>query len=232
MIQFNLLPDVKIDYIKANRLKRSLITIACLVAVGSVIVAVLLYLGVGVVQKKRLESLNKDLKATAASLSSTPDINRIITVSNQLTSLPSLHADKPAASRIFGFLAQVTPAEITISSASVDFTANTITLSGNAKDLLGVNTYVDTLKYTTYTKAVDDTSKTKAFSKVLLAGFSTTEKGATYQISFSFDPEIVKNQNTITLVVPQTITTRSEINQPTSLFAAPQPTTTTKAGTR
>lgn len=231
MVQFNLLPDVKIDYIKANRLKHSLITAAFLVAAGSVTLAVLLYLGVGVVQKKHLNDLSKDLRSTAATLSSTPDIDRIITVQNQLTTLPTLHAAKPAASRVFGFLSQITPASISISSAAVDFTANTMSLTGNAKDLLSVNTFVDTLKYTTYIKSSDDTGKTKAFSKVLLTGFSSTDKGATYQISFSFDPEIVKNQNNITLVVPKTITTRSEVNQPTALFETPV-TPSTKAGTR
>lgn len=225
MVQFNLLPDVKIEYIRANRLKQSLITISCLVAAGSVVVAILLYLGVAVAQKKHLDDLSKDLKITATKLSSTPEIDKIITVQNQLNSLPALHADKPASSRLFGYLTQVTPANITITSANVDFALNTISLSGNAKDLLGVNTYVDTLKFTTFKSDVAKVSDEKAFTKVLLTGFTSGEKGATYKIEFTYNPEIFKNQSIVSLSVPKTITTRSNVSKPNALFEADTSTT-------
>ena len=220
MTQFNLLPDVKIDYIKTRRLKRDMISVSVLVASAAVAIAVLLFLGVGVVQKKHLTDLNKDLVSTAAKLRSTPDIDKIITVQNQLNSLPGLHSDKPAALRMFGYLAQVTPATITISDTTVDFAANTIQISGNAKDLLAVNTFVDTLKFTSYTKDGNVTGQPKAFSKVLLTDFAAGEKNATYKISLSYDTEIFKNQNNISLIVPNTITTRSQSAQPAALFEA------------
>ena len=230
MIQFNLLPDVKLVYIRTQRLKHNLITVSVLVAISSLVIAILLYLGVGVVQKRHLDSLSTELTKTAAKLRATPNIDKIITVQNQLTSLPKLHADKPAASRVFGFLSQVTPAAVAITSADVDFAAGTVKLTGTAKDLVTVNTYVDTLKFTTYTKADDKTAQPKAFSKVLLTGFSSGDKTATYEISMSYDVEIFKNQNPITtLNVPTQITTRSEVNQPTALFQTPAP---TKAGSQ
>ena len=218
MVQFNLLPDVKIEYIKANRLKRSLMTISFVVAVSSVTIALLMFLAVDVVQKKHLNDLNKDLVSAVAQLRSTPDVDKIITVQNQLSSLPALHNTKPASSRLFGYLGQITPAAISITNATVDFTASTMTISGNAKDLLSVNTYVDTLKFTTYTKDAASTPEIKAFSKVLLTGFSSGDKNATYQISLSYDAEIFKNQSTVSLVVPNTNTTRSQLSQPNALF--------------
>lgn len=230
MIQFNLLPDVKMEYIKAKRLKRLLVTISVLVAGASLIVAVLLFLGVNVVQKKHLNDLSKDLTRDATQLQNTPNINKIITVQNQLTSLTSLHDAKPAASRLFDFLAQVTPNNLSIANVSADYTTSTLTIGGAGKDFLAVNTFVDTLKFTTFTTDKDTTKSGPAFTKVLLNSFSTGEKSSTYQVSMAFDPALFDSLQKITLAVPKTITTRSQISQPTELFQQAPTTTKTKTG--
>jgi len=149
------------------------VTIAVLFAGICLIIAVLLFLAVDVAQKKHMTDLNKDITATAQKVQNTPDINKIITVQNQLTSLPALHDAKPAATRLFGYLAQVTPTNVTFSNVAVDFVGDTITISGATKDLLGVNTFVDTLKFTKYTDKTNSTQPANAFSKVLLTSFAT-----------------------------------------------------------
>jgi len=221
MIQFNLLPDVKLEYIRANRLKRLLISISILVAAACSAIPVLLFLAVNVVQKDNMNGLNKDIKATANTVKQTPDIDKIITIQNQLQSLPTLHSAKPAATRLFGYLSQVTPSNVTISNVSVDFTADTFTLTGQAADLFAVNTFVDTLKFTTYALASAGDTPKNAFSEVVLGGFATTDKDATYQITMKYDPVIFDNQNAVTLTVPKTVTTRSGSNQPSALFEQP-----------
>jgi len=221
MIQFNLLPDVKLEYIRANRLKRLLISISILVAAACFAIAVLLFLAVNVVQKDNMNGLNKDIKATANTVKQTPDIDKIITIQNQLQSLPTLHSAKPAATRLFGYLSQVTPSNVTISNVSVDFTADTFTLTGQAADLFAVNTFVDTLKFTTYALASAGDTPKNAFSEVVLGGFATTDKDATYQVTMKYDPVIFDNQNAVILTVPKTVTTRSGSNQPSALFEQP-----------
>ena len=216
MIQFNLLPDVKLEYIKARRTKRLLATVSVIAAAASVFIAILTFVGVNIVQRARMESLNKDINKTAKLVQATPNISRIITVQNQLSSLPALHEAKPAATRVYDYIAQITPATVTISKATISFTDNTINITGNAKDLLGVNTLVDTLKFTSY-KVKDQTGTPKAFNKVVLASFSTASsgggdsKGASYEIALNYDPPIFDNKSTVELQVPQTITTRSQI---------------------
>jgi hypothetical protein len=218
VIQFNLLPDVKLEYIKAKRLKSLTVMIAILFAGSCLVIAVLLYLAVNVGQKKHMNDLNTDITTAAKKVQNTPDINKIITVQNQLTSLPALHDGKPAATRLFNYLAQVTPTNVTYSNVLVDFVGDTFSISGSANDLLGVNTFVDTLKFTKYTDKTAGAQPANAFSKVLLTGFSTNDKGATYQVTMSFNPDIFNNQKTIDFTVPKTITTRSQVDQPGALF--------------
>ncbi len=218
MIQFNLLPDVKQEYLKAKRLKRLTVSLSFLFASACLIIAVLLFLAVGVAQKNNMRDLNKDITAAAKQVQSTPEINKIITVQNQLAGVTTLHNTKPAATRLFNYLSQVTPTDIALSTVNVDFVGYTFILAGTAKDLLAVNTLVDTLKFTTYTDITTSAKPVKAFSKVILSGFTTTDKGATYQIGLSFDPIIFDNQHRIDLTVPKTVTTRSQLDQPNALF--------------
>lgn len=218
MIQFNLLPDVKLEYIRANRLKRLMISISILVAAACFAVAVLLFLAVNIVQKGHMGDLNTNIKTAAAKVKQTPDIDKIITVQNQLQSLSGLHSSKPAATRLFGYLSQVTPTNVTISNVSVDFNLNTFTLTGQATDLFAVNTFVDTLKFTAYTLKSDPANPKNAFSQVVLGGFAKSDKDASYQVTFNYDPAIFDNQNDVILTVPKTITTRVGSDKPIALF--------------
>ena len=228
MIQFNLLPDIKLQYIRMKRLKQTMMSVSILVAGGSLVLAALLFVGVNFVQKKHMNDLSKDVTKAAQKLQTTPDINRIITVQNQLNSLTALHDSKPAASRLFDYLSQVTPSSITVSTITVDFKANTMSIEGGGKSLLAVNTLVDTLKFTNFTSDVAGSKKSPAFSKVLLSSFASSDKSATYQVTLAFDPAIFNNLQKIHLSVPDKITTRSQLSQPTELLQAPAPATTTQ----
>lgn len=218
MIQFNLLPDVKLEYIKAQRLKRLTISAAVLFALSCMALAVLLFVTVNIVQKNHMKSLNGQINKIARVVKGTPDIDKILTLQNQLISLPTLHSTKPAATRLFGYLSQVTPSNVTISSIMVDFSANTFLVSGQAKDLLAVNTFVDTLKFTGYKTPEGGETVKNAFSKVVLSGFNVNDKNATYQIALSYDPIIFDIKTNPALNVPNGVTTRESSNQPSALF--------------
>lgn len=219
MIQFNLLPDVKLEYIKARRSKRMVLLTATGVAGFALFVTVSLFIVVNVLQTKHINDLNTDIKTKTATLKEVPNLDKILTVQNQLNSLTSLHSQqKPATSRMFDYLTQLTPATATISTVKLDFDTNTITIAGNADTLATVNKYVDTLKFTTYT-TTDSTTPTKAFSEVVLSAFSaSSDKGATYEITAKFDPMIFDNTQQVKLTTPKITSTRSETEKPTDLF--------------
>lgn len=221
MIQFNLLPDIKQQYIKAERQKHLVVFVSTIASIAAIAIFVILLLVVDVWQKKSISDLNSDIKSNSAELSDTKDLNKILTVQNQLGSLTALHDGKPVASRMFDDLSKLTPANATISKMTANFTDNTVLISGSADSLGTVNTFTDTLKFTSYSVSggSNDGSKgSHAFSKVVLSSFGKTSTTTTYTITASFDPVIFSEDGTVALTVPQITTTRSAIAQPTDLF--------------
>ena len=223
MIQFNLLPDVKLDYIKAQRSRRFVLSTSIIVSLAAVALLVLL-LTVDGLQKKHLSDLNHDIASETTTLQKKPNLNKILTVQNQLESLTALHNAKPAASQLFNYLNVVTPATVSITTLNVDFTQDAINITGTADTISSINKYVDTLKLTTYSSETI-TAPTSAFNNVVLSSFgaSTTKssnQAASYSIAMGYDKNIFDNTQTIKLTVP-TITTRAQLQNPTDLFIAP-----------
>lgn len=218
MIQFNLLPDVKVEYIKARRTKRLVLMISALLGSVAFAVFVILFLVVNVWQQQHLKALNKDIATNTATLKAIPDIDKVLTVQNQLNSLTSLHEQDPATERLFTYLGQVTPAQATISDFDADFVSGTMSISGSANALSTVNQFVDTLKFTTYTTDKNPEPQ-KAFSDVVLSSFGVSNTGvASYQIDLKFDETIFDNTLKVQLAVPKIISTRSETEKPADLF--------------
>jgi len=208
MLQFNLLPNVKLEYVKTQQTKRLLTTVSFLVSVVGIVILVVAFVSVNVVQKKSLSDLNKDIATYSKQLKGVNDLDKILTVQNQLSTLTSLHDQKPVASRLFTYISQLTPAQASLNQLSVDFAANTITIGGTAPSLDVVSAYTDTLKSTTYA-AEGSKDKTHAFSKVVLSAFGRTPAGASFTINSSFDPAIFNTAGDVTLTVPQT----ADVNQ-------------------
>lgn len=216
MIQLNLLPDIKLDYIKTKRTKRTLTLVASLVAGVSLSLLILLFVVVNVLQKQHINNLTADIKTDSETLQNTPDLNKILTIQNQLRSLPELHNAKPETSRLFGYLKQLVPNDVKISQLDVDYATSTMIFTGTAKDIEGINTFVDTLKFTTYRVGTEEAKK--AFPEVVLSSFSRNEGTSNYQITVKYDPVIFDNTKEVDFIVPKTVTTRSQTEKPAALF--------------
>jgi hypothetical protein len=220
MIQFNLLPDVKIEYIKAQKMRQTVLSVAIIGTIASMAIFTV-SLAANQFEHKHMKDLSRDITSETTQLKKVPQINNILTVQNQLGSLPALHDGKPAVSRLFDYLNQLTPEVISLSNYTSDFTAYTVTIIGTSDTLSSVNKYVDTLKFTTYTTDKNST-KTPAFSNVVLTSFGlstgTDPKVKTttssFTISLAYDPNIFDNKLKVTLNVPSLITTRSEVDKP------------------
>lgn len=220
MIQFNLLPDVKLEFIKAQRTKHMVFLVATAVTALAIFIFALLFFTVNIVQKKHISNLDKDIQQDTAQLQSVQDLEKVLTVQNQLKALPELHSKKPEASRLYSYLIQLTPSDASISSVVVDFTANTITLSGSADKIETINKFVDTLKFTEY----QTTETFKPFSNVVLTNFSVAskdsagDKNSAYDITLAFNPVIFDSSIDGTMQVPKIVSTRSITEKPTDLF--------------
>lgn len=234
MTQFNLLPDIKLEYLKAQRNRRLVITISSLVTAAAVVIVVGLF-SYTVFQKVQINNLSADIKNQGALLAKQANINSILTIQNQIQTLTTLHAQEPAVTRLATYLNQTIPTTADLSSLAVDFNADTMTMSGSADTFVTVNQLVDVLKFATY--SVQGVSGTKpAFSNVVLTDFgisnpsissSNSNAGASYTINLSFDPTLFNNTEQVTLSIPTKVTTRSQLDQPLQLFKQ-TPTNVTK----
>lgn len=235
MIQFNLLPDVKIEYIKARRLKRTVVLSSVMIGASALALFILFFMIVNVFQKVHLNNLDKDIKENKKILQDKPDLSKILTIQNQLNSLPDLHKNKPVASRLFGYIQQLTPQQASISSLKVNFDDQTMTITGNADSLAIVNTFVDTLKFTNFSYQAESgdgtapsTTTGLAFNSVVLSQFGVSgkeakSKSATYSIQMKFDPVIFSASQDVKLVVASKVTTRSETEKPNAIFQNLEP---------
>lgn len=240
MIQFNLLPDIKLEYIKAERLRQAVILASVFISVGALLLFGIFF-ATNYFAKRHLASTNVRVTSEVNQLKGNSQIDKILTIQNQLTSLTTLHDAKPVVTRLFTYLNQVTPDKVIgISNMSVDYTKSSINVTGTADSLGSVNKFVDTLKFTKY--AVKGSDPIKAFSNVVLTMFSYTtpstasgpqqpgDAAATYTLDFNYDPAIFNvKESSDKLDVPSKITTRSEVDKPSDLFV-PAPKST--GGTR
>jgi len=218
-IQFNLLPDVKAQYINTARNRRLVITIAFLASAISIAIFLITLLTVDGLQKKELSDTDNQTKQAVAKLNDINGLSRIVTVENQLQTLSTLHQNSPDISRIFLYMPQLTPSAAQISNLSLDLAANTLEVAGTADSQTTINTFVDTLKYATYKTSGQD-SDHPAFPSVVLASFNVAPGKASYSINAQFDPALFANPTATppVLTVKNQITTRSVVDDPNNVL--------------
>lgn len=222
MIQFNLLPEVKIAFIKAERQKRLVLFVSFVASAAAIAVFVLLFSFTNGVQKKSINDLSTDITNKNKTLMETKDLDKVLTIQNQLGSLDTLHQQKIISSRLFPYLEKLTPAQTTITQLDIDFTANTLSVSGEATSLTDINTFADAFKFTKYAMKSTPDKQENAFKDVVLSSISREDDVTKYTITASFVPEIFAQAadpaDDVALVVPQMVTTRSSTERPKALF--------------
>ncbi len=212
MIQVNLLPEVKLEYLKATRMKRMVVTIGVIASTACIFMLVLLVLEVNVRQRAVMRSIDEEITQSSKDLSGKDNLNKILTVQNQLSKVSSLHAQKPVVSRTFNFVSQMTPLKVTISNLEVNYADAKMKIEGTADTVETINKYTDTIKFTDMKTA--NTPNRRAFSGVVLTSFAKTDAGTSFTIDARFDAQLFASEVDTTLVVPQIITTRSSTEKP------------------
>lgn len=200
MIQLNLLPDVKLEFVKTQRVKNRVVSISIIASLVAALFLGFMLVTVNYLQKQNIKDLDSDIKKYSTQLQNIDDLSNILTIQNQLNTLPDLHSEKPVVTRLFKYINQLTPSQATLSQINVDFVNYTMTFSGEAPSLDIVNLYTDTLKATTFD---NDGQSEKAFSDVVLSSFGRDSAKVTYTINFSFDQLIFDSAQEIDLSVPE-----------------------------
>lgn len=135
MIEINLVPDVKQELLRAQRVRSTVISVAILVGIGSIALVVVLGIWVFGVQTARGAISDNTIKTQSQKLAAVPDISNTLTIQNQLGLLTKLHASKHVDSRIFDVLTTINPPvpnDIAINKLELDTTNNTIAITAQA----------------------------------------------------------------------------------------------------
>lgn len=150
MIELNLVPDVKHEYIKAQHQRALAVTVSIFagLAAAGIVVLLGLLIGVQVARDKLTDSAIETETKTLSDLDKKYNLASMLTIQNQLTQLKTQNDSRTINSRIFNVLAAITPPapnDVRFSSIKLDPVAKTISLEGKAPNGYGA---VDIFKKT------------------------------------------------------------------------------------
>ncbi len=204
MLQFNLLPDVKKEYVKTKRTKRLIMSASFLVSAISIGVVALLFSVVQIAQKQHISDLTEDISNAEKRIQSVENIDKMLTVQNQLSLLPSLHEGKPETSRLFDFIKFLSPEKVKVSMLNFDAVSGTILMQGNADSIATVNKFVDNLKAVRYRVEVAEGETpgelAGPFSQVATE-LSSDNSLASFKVQMNFDKVIFDNTKDVVLIL-------------------------------
>lgn len=134
MIEVNLLPDSKQDFLRAQRARTYVArsaTIVSIVAIALVVILGIILAGQAVTSNVVSDSITKK----TAQLKGQEDVSKILTIQHQLSLLSSMHANKQVTSRLFPLLEAINPPapnDITMTGVRLDTEQQTISIDGRA----------------------------------------------------------------------------------------------------
>jgi hypothetical protein len=235
MIQVNLLPDIKLKFIKAKRTERLVLFISVIVCSACIAAMIMLYLTVDVFQKNSLKSTANTISQKSNSLETNNDVNKIITIQQQLRSLPALYKARNNPSSILGYLQQVVSPGITISQFTINYNTGALTIGGTADTLLDGNVFYNQLQYAQYTTDGKTTGGSNLFTSVVFTGLtgsggstssgtasssSATTNKLQYTATANMPPSIFLKGVNVNIHIPAKNVTQSTLDQPTNIPSA------------
>lgn len=231
MIEINLVPDVKQELIRAQRVRSMVISLSILTGLVALGVVVLLGFWVLVVQTARGALTDGTIKDESAKLASVDDLSRTLTIQHQLSMLPSLHEDKHMDSRIFDVITTINPPapnDVTISKLILDTSAKTVSIDAQA---LGgypaLEVFKKTIAATKFEYKNGDTIETHPLALTISDGDRSYGEDASgqqvlrFSIVFEYPDELVMPYLTDAKIVApsKTNVTDSFLGVPNSLFS-------------
>ncbi len=234
MIQLNLLPDVKKEYLKSQKAKALVISSSIFITLGAVGLVVLLFLYTVLVQQLQITLTTNDIKKKSDELNSIQDIGKYLTVQNQLKVLPELHDQKGVYSRLLNFLPVMNPSppnNVQLSILNVVSADKSVLFTGTTATFESLNVFVETLNnvQASYKEPGSDQAKTeKIFDSVAVQSSSlgrvNNVSTVTFTIRATYKEAVFDARNTDVNASVPTIQTTSSLNDSPKpqLFDQPQ----------
>lgn len=230
MIEINLVPDVKQELIKAQRVRASVISMAIIVGIAAVGVVVLLAIWVFAVQAARGVISDNTIETESKKLAAVEDVSNTLTIQHQLSILPELHDEKNIDSRIFEVLDTINPPEpnsVAVTNLELNSEDGTIEIEAQAANgYPALEVFKKTIAATKFEFTQDD----KTQSIPLASDISDSDRsygedasGAKvlrFTLTFTYPEELFSRTATSARIVAPTKSnvTDSYLGVPTSLF--------------
>lgn len=196
MIEINLLPSVKREYLKAQQMKHAVVVGSVLISLLALAIMGLLYGYVQVVQPRHQKNVQTDIDSALSDSAKKEDAVKVVTVQGALEQLPNLQDKKMITSNMFTYLKEFTPRDVSYSSIKLDLTESTIVLQGTATNFEQANVLANNLKSAKFTFDKSEQKQTiSPFTEVVFNGLTKSEvaqdnKNVTFQITFRVDQTI------------------------------------------
>jgi hypothetical protein len=230
MIEINLVPDVKQELIKAERVRASVISLSIIVGIGAVGVVVMLAIWVFGVQYGRGILADQSIATESKKLAQVTDLPRTLTIQHQLSLLSAMHDTKSIDSRIFDVLSTINPPApntVAVTNLTLDSTTKTIKISAQAPNgFPALETFRKTISATTFDSTTNGQKQSVPLANQLNVSEQSYGQDATgarvlrFTISFTYPSNLFTRtaQNAVIVAPTKSNVTDSFLGVPNSLF--------------
>ena len=212
MIFVNLLPNIKQEHARAQNIKRFIVIVSSILIIICVVVTSTLYFIANIQQPDQIDDITKTNAGLISGLTASQDVEKTLTIQNQLQALPELHVQKRRVDRLFedpdtpndlAYLTTLLPTEgslynsatkklvddtplnTELSSINFNFVDGKFTISGQILNSLAVNLLFKTIQYVGFEDCTIETRKSRIYP------FKPIEPTATpSNIVYEGDPEL------------------------------------------
>jgi len=230
MIEINLIPDVKQELLKAQRVRTSVISMAIIIGIVAVGIVVALAMWVFAIQTARDVITDTTIKSESQKLSGVEDISDTLTIQNQLSKLVAMHDSKHIDSRIFDVLDTINPSapnNVSITKLTLDSSDSTIKIEAQAVNgYPALEVFKKTINATKFEYTQDDEKKSVPLATSMSdsdRSYGEDASGAKvlrFTLTFEYPSELfMRTAQTATVIAPEkTNVTDSFLGVPQSLF--------------
>lgn len=231
MIEINLIPDVKREFIHAQKMRN--VAIATSILIGAIAAGVVIVLGLLLGAQALHESIARgQVKDQFKQLQSIDNIDNVLTIQNQLSKISSINDKKTIDSRLFDVLAAISPSapnDIKISNVQLNPADKMLTIEGSAANgFAATETFRKTILNTKLESMADGQTTTVPLSEEVTMGETSYGEGADgskvlrFTLSFVYPDGLFDNTlKSLRIITPTSAidVTDSRTRVPESLFS-------------
>ena len=232
MIEINLIPDVKLEYLKARMMRNAVISVS--IVGGVVMVGVAVVLGLIIAGQLVTQSVqDRTIKSEGDRLMAIEDIDRMVTIQQQLETIGGQYESRQIHSRLFDVISAINPPNpnnVVISTLKLNPEEKTISIEGSAVNgYVALEVFKKTIMNTSIQVQQDGGNVREALATDITGGDTSFGENAEgqrvlrFSFTFAYPEELFRvSGGTVSIVLPQgrVDVTDSRLGVPESLFGA------------